>query len=348
MAFTPEQVGNIANATLDWYEDRGKINLQTIQNKPLLTAMDARAKTFPGGKGNVSLAVKGDYASTLQGFSTDDTVSYTNPAKIKRVAYPWKEHHIGITLTLTELHVDGISVVDSATSSETSNHSERELTALCNILADKVEDMTESYDRGFNGLLWGDGTADPKALAGIGSFITDTPAVGTTGGLDRATFSWWRNRALLGIASSPTNGGVLLQAMQAELRQLRRYVDSPSILWLAGSDFIGAMELELRANGNYTMTGWSKGGTATDGGIAALQFQGIDIMYDPTLDDLGKAKYAYLIDRNSIYLMYMTGEKKKKHAPARPAQQYVMFRAQTTVAVMAARRLNSSGVYSIA
>lgn len=345
MPFTPEEVGNIANATLDWYEDRGKVNLQSIQNKPLLTAMDSKAKTFPGGKGNVSLAVKGDYASSLQGYSTDDTVSYVNPAKIKRVAYPWKEHHIGITLTLTELHIDGISVVDSTTSDQTTNHSERELTALCNILVDKVEDMTESYDRGFNSLLWGDGTADPKALAGLKAFITNTPATGTTGGLDRATFAWWRNRAQLGIVSAPTNGGVLLQAMQEELRQLRRFTDNASLLWLAGSDFIGAMETELRANGNYSMTGWSKGNT--DGGMTALQFQNIDIMYDPTLDDMGQAKFAYLIDRNAIYLMYMTGEKKKKHAPARPAEKYVMYRAQTTVAVMAARRLNSSGVYSI-
>ena len=346
MAFTPEEVGNITNAALDWYEDRGKVNLQSIQKKPLLAAMDSKSKTFPGGKGNVSLAVKGDYASTLQGFSTDDTVSYTNPAKVKRVNYPWKEHHIGITLTLTELHIDGISVVDSTTSSETTNHSERDLTALVDLLKDKVEDMNESYDRGMNNLLWGDGTADPKALAGITSMILNVPAVGTTGGLDRATYSWWRNRAALGIVSSPTNGGVLLQTMQAELRQLSRFTDNSSIIWLAGSDFIAAMELELRANGNYSMTGYMQGGT--DGGMKALTFQGIDVTYDPTLDTLGKSKFAYLIDRNAIFLMYMSSEKKKKHAPARPAEKYVMYRAMTTVGVLAARRLNSSGVYSIA
>lgn len=346
MSFTPEEVGNITNAALDWYEDKGKVNLQSIQKKPLLTALDARAKTFPGGKGNVSLAVKGDYASTLQGYSTDDTVSYATPAKIKRAAYPWKEMHIGITLTLTELHIDGISVVDSTTSSETSNHSDREMTALVGLLEDKVEDMTESYDRGMNNFLWGDGTTDPKAIAGIQSLILNVPAVGTTGGLDRATFSWWRNRALLGITSNPANGGALLQAMQTEIRQLTRYTDNSSITWLAGSDWIGAMETELRANGNYSMTGFMNSGT--DGGMKALTFQGIDVVYDPTLDTLGKQKFAYLIDRNGVFLMYMTGEKKKKHAPARPAEKYVMYRAMTTVGVMAARRLNSSGVYSIA
>lgn len=346
MAFTPEEVGNITNAALDWYEDKGNVNLQSIQKKPLLAAMDAKSKTFPGGKGNVSLAVKGDYASTLQGYSTDDTVNYVNPAKVKRVNYPWKEHHIGITLTITELHVDGISVVDSTTSSETSNHSDREMTALVDLLKDKIEDMTESYDRGMNNLLWGDGTADPKALAGIQSIILNVPAVGTTGGLDRATYSWWRNRAQLGIVSAATNGGVLLQVMQTELRQLTRFTDNSSITWLAGSDFINAMEVELRANGNYTMTGYMQGGT--DGGMKALTFQGIDVVYDPTLDTLGKNKFAYLIDRNAIFLMYMASEKKKKHAPARPAEKYVMYRAMTTVGVMAARRLNSSGVYSIA
>jgi hypothetical protein len=347
MPFTAEELGNIANASLDWYMDKGRVNLQSIQVKPLYDAFDGSAKTFPGGKGNISLAVKGDYASSLQGYSTDDTVNYVNPAKIKRVAYPWREHHIGITLTLTELHTDGISVVDSLNSESTTNHSDREMHALCNLLQDKLEDMSEGYERGMNNLLWGDGTADPKALAGIGSLIIDVPAVGTTGGLNRATFPWWRNRSAIGIVSNTANGGALLQKMQTELRQLRRYVSGSNILWLAGSDWINAMEIELRANGNYTMTGFNSAKT-TDGGMADLSFKGLDIVYDPTLDDLGKAKYAYLIDKTNIFLMYMQGERQKKHAPARPAEKYVMYRALTTVGGLVARRLNSSGVYSIA
>ena len=59
-------------------------------------------------------------------------------------------------------------------------------------------------------------------------------------------------------------------------------------------------------------------------------------------------KRCYIIDPTKMYLHYMDGEKMKRHAPARPATQYVMFRAITTTAVLCASQLNCHGVYEIA
>ena len=47
MSFTVQELENIANAVLDYHMDRGKVYSQTLQNKPLLKAFDAKAKTFP-------------------------------------------------------------------------------------------------------------------------------------------------------------------------------------------------------------------------------------------------------------------------------------------------------------
>jgi len=47
-------------------------------------------------------------------------------------------------------------------------------------------------------------------------------------------------------------------------------------------------------------------------------------------------------------MYYMDGEKMKRHSPARPADQYVMYRALTTTGVLAATQLNCHGVYEIA
>ena len=57
MAFTALQLENLANAAIDFYI-KGQPLSQQIQDKPLLAAMKAAQKTFPGGKDNVSLAVK--------------------------------------------------------------------------------------------------------------------------------------------------------------------------------------------------------------------------------------------------------------------------------------------------
>jgi len=355
MAFSAGELANIANAVLDYYIDRGQVYANSLQDKPTLQAMDAAAKEFPGGKGDVSVAVKGQYTTTVAGYTHNDTVTYANPANIKRANFSWKEHHAGISVTLTELKRAGIVVADTMNSASTSNVSEQEQIELANLLEDKLDDMMEGYSRGFNNFLWGDGTVDAKALAGIRSIIKDNPTVGSVGGIDQslAANSWWRNRASLAIATTAA-GEELTEFLHTEMRQLRRYGGRPNLA-VAGSAFLDRLSKEIRSKGNYTQTGFARRG-ATDFGMAEISYNGLVFQYDPTLDDLGTTavagkdfrKRCYIIDTSKINLMYMRGEKMKRHSPARPADQYVMYRAITTTAVMGATQLNCHGVYEIA
>lgn len=360
MPFTAAELANIANSALDHYVGRGEVYAQAIQNKPMMKAFDRFAGKFPGGKGEVSLAVKsGQGGLSLSGYTHDDAVTYGNPASTKRIALPWKEHFIGMGLTHTELKHDGITVVESGADQSTSMKDGREEHALANILDEKVSDMNEDYAVSWDSLIHGDGTSDTKALAGIQSFILANPALGSLGGLNRTTNTWWRNRAATAaanaagtgnnaITSATANGGALLQFLQEEQRQLSRYAPGRRSRKFAGSDFIAAMETELRANGQYAQTGWTGGDGAVDGAMPAVKFGGIEIVYDPTLDDLSLPKRMYDIDMRAIRLLYMVGEKMKKSNPARPHDRFVMYQGLTTTAVMIANRLNSSGVYDIA
>lgn len=354
MPFTASELANITNSALDYYMDKGKVFAQNIQSKPMLDAFEAAAGTFPGGKGDVSLAVKsGQGGGALTGYTHDDQVSYYNPTGTKRINFPWKEMHIGMGLTHTELKHDGITVTEDGASQSTSNKDGREMQALANLLEEKMEAMAEDYAGSMEDLIHGDGTADTKAIAGITSFILENPGAGSTGGLSRVTNSWWRNRALTQangaskITSSATNGGALLQAMQAEFRQLSRFAQGGT-RWkmFAGSDFIEAMETELRANGNYTQEGFTSEGKV-DGGMADVKFKGKRIEFDPWMDDNSKTKFMYVIDMRRIRLLYMTGEKMKKTQPARPYDRYVMYKGLTSTGVMVAQQLNTSGVYEI-
>lgn len=358
MPFTAAELSNVASSLLDYHE-RGPAKAQTIQARPLYDALNSKKKSFPAAKEKLTTPVKGEYTTTIQGFTHDDTVQYANPANTKRASYQWKEIHAGISCTLTELKMEGISVVDSLNSAETSEHSERELVVLTGILSEKIDDMEEGSARGFNEMLWLDGSQDAKQVPGIRSIITENPSIGVVGGLSGATLPWWRNRArtasfnsTLGTATdgrltmNVANGGALLQFFQGEYRQLRRYGGSPD-LWLAGSAMIDAIETELRANGRYTDDGFSMKKSA-DGGMADISFKGNRIIYDPTLDDLGFSKYLYVIDTKAIRLRPMEGEDWKQHTPARPAQQYVMYRAKTWTGALDCNRRNGSGVYVLA
>lgn len=353
MPFTAAEIANITNSALDHYLDRGTVHKQNIQNKPMLKAFDEASGTFPGGKEFVSLAVKaGQGGLSLAGYTHDDVLTYGNPASTKRINFPWREHFIGMGVTHTELKADGITVTESGANQRTSDKDGREEQALANILEEKLNEMSEDYSVSLDSLVHGDGSADAKALAGIQSLILADPDAGSTGGLSRVTNSWWQNRARTAagstvITSAAANGGALLQVLQAEQRQLDRFASNRKSRKFAGSDFIGALELELRANGNYTLNGWQSGAQA-DGAMPKVSFAGISIEYDPTLDNLGFAKRMYDIDMNAIKLLYMSGEKMKKANPARPHDRFVMFQGMSTTAVMVAKRLNSSGVYDIA
>ncbi len=353
MAFSADELTNISNAALDYYIDKGTVHSQTLADKPLLAMIDKKAATFPGGKENVSLAVKGVYGdgsnNRVAGYTHNDTVTYINPAHIKRVNYPWKEHHTGITVTLTELKKDGISVVDSLDGKSTSEHSGREMTALANLLEDKLEDLMESYARGMNTHLYGDGTADANAFAGIQAFIKDNPAAtnAAVGGLRTDTNTWWANRYNVAVNTGSVD---LVEFIHTEIRQLRRYGGKPDIA-VCGSAFLDKLHSLLYAKGNYTQTGWNSSGS-TDIAFADIKYQGIPFIYDPALDDLtissqNPDKRCYIIDTSKLKMHYMSGEKMKRHSPARESTKYVMYRAMTTTCTLCASQLNCHGVYEI-
>lgn len=345
--FTVAELENIANSTLDWYENKRKVEAQTLQDKPLLDAIRSNVSTFPGGKDLISFAVKGEYTTAIQGFKNDDSVGYANPTNTKRGSVSWYLLHAGIQFSMHELLKDGISITDSVTGKNTSEHSDRELTALVNILEEKFEDMAEGIDRGFNTMYWRDGTQDATLIPGITSFVLDDPTTATVvHGIDQSANTWWRNRASLAIASSDAALQGVVQKLQKEWRQLRRYGGKPNLV-LAGSDFLDWMEKELRSKGNYTLEGWTSKGK-TDASIADISFKGVNFTYDPTLDDLSKSKYCYVLDTRFIKPKVLEGEDLKKHNPARPENKYVFYRAQTYAGGLYCTKRNAQGVYSIA
>jgi hypothetical protein len=347
MPFTPSEIENVANATIDFHMERGKVLSQAIQDKPLLDAMTKAEKEFPGGKENITVRVKGIYSTTIQGFSGDDTVSYGNPTNIRTAKYPWKLIHSGINFTMDELLRAGISVQDSLQGKSTVTHSDAELVQLTDLIEDKIEDMKEGTDRGMNLMFWRDGTQDSKLVPGLKSFILNDPTTATVvGGIDQSVNTWWRNRASLAIDASTAANQNTVQKLQYEWRQLRRYGGNPNLV-LCGSDFLDAFEKELRSKGNYTLEGWAKSGRI-DASVADVEFKGVAFTYDPTMDDESMSKYCYALDTRYIKPMVVAGEGRKQHAPARPETKYVFYRAQTWVGGLVCTKRNAQGVYSIA
>lgn len=344
MPFTAAEIENTFNAAIDFHAKKGTVKSQSLQDKPLLKFVRNSKKTFPGGKEFITLRAKWDYTTTPQGIAGDDTVLYGNPTNIKTAYYPWMFIHSGIQFTKHELAKNGITVSESG---ETSVKSDAEMIQLANVIEDKIDDMEEGTDRGMNVMYWRDGTQDALEIPGITSFILDNPASATVvAGIDQVANPKWRNRANVGFAQGSTPSDLTVtNLLQKEMRQLRRYGGKPN-KGLCGSDFLDWMEKEVRSKGNFTLDGWAKG-SPIDMGTADLAFKGVEFEYDPTLDDLGKSKYLYLLDSRTIREMPLEGENWQKHTPARPEDKYVYFRAKTYMGGLVCDQRNANGVYSI-
>lgn len=367
--FSAAELAHVAATTLDHFVNKGGSPFyQEIQEKPLLKKMEAKKKPYSGGKEMISIPVKGKHGNggtndSIVGFTHDDAASnFYNPANVTRAVFPWREHHLGITMTETELKGQGILITDGFGDQNKSGYSAKQKAEiLVPILEDKYQDFSEQWARKMNELMWDDGTSDTKALAGLTSIIAEIPTVGIVGGINAATAGneFWRNRARTAafaaagsydatyggdkVTSSPTNGGALIQVLQFELRQLRRYGGKPDT-FLAGSDFIDALEKEIRANGSYSDNGFTG---SQDGGMGDLKFKGIPVIYDPTLDDLSKSKFAYLFDCNDIYINHLNGDWNRTRNPARPYNQFIFHKSMIATGQMVCRRRNSALVVEI-
>ena len=389
MAITIPQLGQMVSTTLENHMS-GQAFEQAVQEKPLLKILRSNQKTFGGGNtndagdttvagGKFSVPVKFAHSSTdgsfkIQGYTGADTVSYGNPNNTTRARYGWKELHMGLGVTLTELKRAGIHIQDSTSGLEgnVTRSSDRDAYVLADILDDKLSDFTEKWVEDFNKMLWFTGAADPKAIAGLssliapptGTLVAGDPLSGTytaAGGIDPATAAYaaWKHRSDLAIATNVADGGALLQYLHGEFRQLRRYGGKPDIA-LCGSDFLEALEKEMRANGYYSDSGFAG---SNDFAMGAIKHKGINFVYDPTLDDVGAggantlgagaatttgSKMCYILDSKRLRLRPMDGEDMKRHTPARPENQYLAYSAITFTGAMDMTQRNCHGVYGIA
>lgn len=350
-SFTAAEVETAMSAALDFYQ-KGQPLSQTIQDKPLWAKLLKGKKTFPGSRGEIKKNIKGNYTTSFQGYTGDDTVQYRNPANIKQATAPWYELHAGMSCTYTELKTNGISV-NASNGDSTSRHSDAGMSIISDVLKDKVEDMDEGSTRSINSMSWRDGTQDSKAFPGVTSFIVDDPTTGSSMGVSRGVQDvqghyYWRNRAKVGSSkiTASSTAQTLTLTLKDELRQLRRFGGSPN-LWLAGSTALQKLEIEAYAKGYLTQTGFTEDDTSIM--VPNVMIPGLGrCIYDPTLDDLGREEFMYIIDTKHLYLMVMQNEEFKQHSPERPPEKYVLYKGLTWTGCLFVDQMNCHGVYEVA
>jgi len=148
--------------------------------------------------------------------------------------------------------------------------------AILNLLEGKVQNAERTLDNNISIGLYSDGSV-AKQLIGLRALVSATPAAaGAVGGIDPATWAFWRNQ-VANIVIAGTDNNVDHDKVKAALNtmwlKLTRGTDHPDLI-LADDVVYSAYEWGLQENQRYTSINMGALG------FTALKYKDADIVYD--------------------------------------------------------------------
>lgn len=190
----------------------GEIADNVSDNNPLLYRLKARGKVKPVSGGR-TIVENIEYAenSTFKRYSGYETLNIS-PSDV---------------LTAAEFDYKLAAVAISMSGLEMLQNSGKE--AILDLLDARIENGIRTMTNNIGSDIYSDGTADGgKQIGGLQLLVADTPTSGTVGGIDRATYTFWRNSATVsGTAASSTN---IKARMNTVMTSLVRNTDSPDLI----------------------------------------------------------------------------------------------------------------------
>lgn len=188
-----------------------------LDNNALLNRLKKRGKvrTLSGGR---TIVQELEYADnqTVKNYSGYETLNISPSDVFTAAEFDWKQKAVAVTISgLEQLQNSGPE-------------------AIIPLLASRIENAVKSMKNSLAADVYSNGTADGgKQIGGLQLLVSKTPTSGTVGGIDRATWTFWQNKATVsGTAASATN---IQERMNAMALSLVRGTDKPDLIVADGN-----------------------------------------------------------------------------------------------------------------
>lgn len=154
----------------------------------------------------------------------------------------------------------------------------------------RIQQVTAQLQNTFATALYSAGTGSGgKELGGVQLIVADSPgSAGTVGGINQATYSWWRNYSSGSVTISATN---IFSKMNAAWLNIKRGKDVPD-LWVADDDMFTYYWEALQDIQRITSA------SSADAGYGRLKYKGSDVIFDDQCPD----KHMYALNLDHITL----------------------------------------------
>ncbi len=206
------------------------------------------------------------------------------------------------------------------------------------LIAGKLENGKNSHIASMNQQLLGDGSGNNgKDMSGIKQIIATAPTSGTVGGINRANFSFWRNKQTSGTG---TAFSILRASLRSIYNQCSRggMIDAPSAVLTTRTVFEGYEGL-LTVTERFTVEDKDRNGQGAFNN-QSLKFKGASMFFDEDLD----TDNAYMYNPKFLKLIYLKGAWMKMKDRIEPANQLAAIQRVFTVGNLATNNSRRLGV----
>jgi hypothetical protein len=278
MAYANSAITDIIATTIQ--SRSGELADNLTQNNAILQRLQQKGNVRPFSGGNVILEeimYEDSATNNANSYSGYEVLNIAPDSPISAAQYKISQYADSVTMS-------GLEMLQNSSKE-----------AIIDLLDGRMQVSEARLLNRISGDLYGDGTGNGgKNLDGLGAAVAVSPTSGTYGGINRATWTFWRNQ----ITTGATSANILSKMTDAAIKQIRG-TDKADLI-VAGntmySYYVGALQSIQRIAAEES-------GAA---GFASLKFYGggtsADVVLGGGYGSQETATYMYMLNTNYIFL----------------------------------------------
>jgi len=255
-----DRTDELISTTLDNYVS-ANLEDQIFTSNPLFYWMNKRGdgvKELQDGGNNIIVPLLYGKNNTVAAYSGYDILDTTPQSGIGNATYAWKQTAASITIDRY---------------SERKNSGKHQ---LINLLKSKIKQAEMSMMEYFDERLFTAQSGD--SILGLPDLVSPTPSTGTVGGINAATYSWWRNYQKAGTHTAAAYDNLFADMRTAYNTQSKGSARDHPDLYVTSQTVYEGFEslLTIDINFNVGMVDTK----LAEVGFEAYKFKGARVMWD--------------------------------------------------------------------
>ena len=319
MAFANPTVSDIVATTI---QSRSKTIADNVtKNNAILSRLNAGGKVRPISGGNV-IFEELSFAENPNGgfYSGYDLLPVAAADVISAAEYQIKQYAVPVVISgLEQLQNSGKE-------------------ALIDLMEGRLQVAESTMANQLSTSIYGDGTASGgKSVTGLGAAVPTNPATGTYGGIDRATWAFWRSQAFDAKVNGGATGGFTASNIQGFMNalwaKLVRGSDRPDLIVMDNglwSTFMASLQPQQRFMDPKSASL----------GFPTIKFMDADVVLDGGIGGACPTNTAFFLDTK--YISWRP-HKDRNMVPLSPDRRYSINQDAEVQILAWAGNLTSSG-----